>query len=324
MVVTLLTLAGGAVLTTMVVPDATFARVELRLYASSIPIARAILPSRVPGASIHVDIDGDGLFVRIDATPERLPDALDAAVQAILRPHRRPARAACLRRARDVDFSPDGFHDRLVQRATAGLSEDCRDARRVAMRRAGAALASAPLAAVAVGNVDAGEVLAHLAPLGPHANWRAPAARGVPDCSESERFPGATRSRVTLAWASAGADDALRDAVLADGYSSRVSTRLRQEVGLVYAVTYARSGGVATATAEAEPGKEGVVEFEMRQELLRALSPADIEIAQTRLAARVASAGDSVASLADNLWNPPGVIPSAAPATLCGVVTTGQ
>lgn len=324
MVTVLSLLAGGAPLTTMVVDDAALARVEIRLAAASLPLARAIRPPRVAGATIDVDIDGDGLLVRIDAVPDQLIPAVNAAVWSLFRPRPKGGQAACLARHRDAAFSPEARHDHLVQVGISGVVEHCADARRAAVRRDAKALKTAALAVVAAGRFDSAGLALALVPLGEHPAWHAPTREPLEDHVIDDMFPGVTQPRVTIAWASSGSADAARDTVLADGYSARASYRLRQAEALVYGVAYARSGGVATATVVTDAGNEARVERELRQELTRPITADEEHTALARQMADARASTDSIGSMVDAVWHPAAESVSPVPQEVMTFISVGE
>lgn len=302
-------------MTVVVAADSALARVELRFGVRSVSLARALQArfdaQAPPGSRIDVGLDGDGLAIRVDAVSGEMGRALSVVMSALDRPLRGERVRACLDRLADP-------HEEAIAELLHGTGEDCLTTAGPRMREVRRRLAEAPAAIVAVGDVDLGP----LSPLASRPAW-APAPRGeVPPGCPAPPAPLPGRVRVTAAWPSAGGEDALRDLVLADGYASRLTTRLRRVEGLVYDVGYARSGGFATATVEADGAVLPRLGAVLCEELTRTLEPGEVAAAQALSAALDRAAGDTVASAAARAWEgPPTVDAAPAPAGVALVVT---
>lgn len=302
-------------MTAAVVADAPLARVELRFAVHSISLARALQArfdrERPPGSAVHVGLDGDGLAIRVEAIAERMADAMTVVLRGLERPLRGDRIRTCLDRVPDA-------HEEAIAEALHGTGEDCLSTAGTRMRRVQQRLAEAPAAVVAVGAVGFD------LPFADRPRW-VPAPRGsLPDGCPAAPPATAGRVHVTAAWPSAGPDDAVRDLVLADGYGSRLTTRLRRSEGLVYDVVYARSGGYATATVEADGGALPRLGLAICEELTRPIASAEVAAAAALARTLDRAAGDSLASAAARAWDgPPSGLPSPAP-TGVALVVTGQ
>lgn len=291
--------------------ESPLARVELRFGVRSVSLARALQArfdaERPPGSAIHVGLDGDGLAIRVEAVTTAMPEAWEVVIRGLRRPLRGETVRACLDRVPDA-------HEERVAETFFGTGDDCLTTAGGRMRRVHARLTQAPAAVVAVGTEIGDWFVGRPA-------WVASPRGALPaGCPVLPSEPG--RSRVTAAWSSAGPEDALRDLILADGYSSRLTTRLRRSEGLVYDVEYARSGGFATATVEAEGPALPRVGAALCDELIRPVKAGEIEAARALAAALDRAAGDTVASAATRAWEgPPAEVPSPVPAGVAFVVT---